>query len=88
MPPQGGTLRFRVLAEVADYGLTFRLCQWWKSFFADQTVHFGQDFLPFRYRPEPRIRHPMTSYIGHAVAASTTLRVHPSIWSVEIWDSA
>jgi hypothetical protein len=25
----------------------------WEPFFEDKTVHFGQDFLPFRYRHAP-----------------------------------
>ena len=45
-----------------------------------KTVHFGQDFLLFRHRQEPRI--------WHAVAPSTILQVHPSIWSIEVWYSA
>jgi hypothetical protein len=80
-------LRFSVVAEIADDGLTLRLRQRRELSFANKTVHFRQDLLPFRHRPEPRIWHPMASSIGRAVATSTTVREHPPIGSVQIWDS-
>jgi len=77
--------RFRVAAEIADDGLTVRLRQRREPFFMDESVHIEQFLLPFRHRPEPRIRHPMGHPMvskGLAVAASTTLREHPPIGSV------
>ena len=74
-------LRFRVSAEIADDGLTLWLCQRWECAFVDKTIHSLQDLLPFLHRPESRIRHPMGHPMvskGFAMAASATLREHPT----------
>ena len=80
-------LRFSVVAKIADDGLTLRHCQRREPSFEYETIHFWQNLLPFRHRPEPRIRDPMASFIRRAVATSTTLREHPPIWTVQVWDS-